>query len=211
MNLTATTLIGFLSGSLVTIIIKNIFEIINHKIEFKRELKKKFFDKKLDAADKAVATIYSMANSIGILSASYEMMANPNKDFNYEVFKHLIVDSSDQMKKLSEDSMKMNSIYLYTDIDSNPTWTETDDKILLDGMSDLVAQDTNLLNALSAYDNAVKNKNVELQKKIWSDVEKLAVMYKIRMKEVSEILIENKIALLEQRKRLRSEFKKYDL
>jgi len=152
-----------------------------------------------------------MANSIGILSASYEMMANPNKDFNYEVIKHLIVDSSDQMKKLSEDSMKMNSIYLYTDIDSNPTWTETDDKILLDGLSDLVAQDTNLLNALSAYDNEVKNKNVELQKKIWSDVEKLAVMYKIRMKEVSEILIENKIALLEQRKRLRSEFKKYDL
>jgi len=162
-------------------------------------------------ADKAVATIYSMANSIGILSASYEMMANPNKDFNYEVIKHLIVDSRYQMKKLSEDSMKMNSIYLYTDIDSNPTWTETDDKILLDGLSDLVAQDTNLLNALSAYDNEVKNKNVELQKKIWSDVEKLAVMYKIRMKEVSEILIENKIALLEQRKRLRSEFKKYDL
>jgi hypothetical protein len=71
-------------------IIKNIIEFINRKIEFNRDLKKKFFERKLEASDKAVASIYSMATSIGILSASYEMMSNPNKDYNYKIFTNIV-------------------------------------------------------------------------------------------------------------------------
>lgn len=118
MNFDTQTIVGFLSGSLATLIIKNIIEFINRKIEYNRELRKKFFEKKLDAADKAVSSIYSMANSIGVLSASYEMMSNPNKEFSYEIFKNIVTHSSSQLQKLTDISLtSINSIYLYTDID----------------------------------------------------------------------------------------------
>jgi len=211
MTFDSNIILGFLSGSLATLIIKNIFDLINRKVEFNRELKKKFFEKKLEAADKAVANMYSIASSIGILSASYEMMSDPNKNFSYEVFRTVVANSSSRLEKLSDISLtSFNSIYLYTDIDSNPTWTHDDDKRFLDNFSDLQAQDANLTNAFAAYDYSLKNESAEQQIKVWNDIEKLMSIYQAKMKDVSSIFGEMKLALLEQRKRLRNEFKRYD-
>ena len=101
MMLETNSVLGFLSGSLATLFIKSIIDFINDKVAFKREFKKKYFDKKLEAADKAVASLYSMATSIGVLSASYEMMSNTKKEFNYELFKIIVANSSAQIQKLS--------------------------------------------------------------------------------------------------------------
>lgn len=212
MTFDGKVLIGFLSGSLVTLIIKNIFEFINKKIEFKRDIRKKFFEKKLEAADKAVANIYSMANSVGILSSSYEMMSDPKKNFSYEVFKAVVTETSNRITQLSDISMSgIYSIYLYTDLDSNPLWTVADDKVLLDAFSDLQAQDANLVNAFAAYDYSLKNDSPEKQQLIWQDIITLISMYQTKMKDVSNLFNRMKLALIEQRKMLRDEFKKFDI
>ena len=210
MTLDSNTVLAFLSGSLVTLILKSIIDFINKKIEFNREFKRQFFEKKLEAADKAVANIYSMASLIGTISASYEMMANPLKEFNHEVFKMIVTNANARLQKLDELSINMNSIYLYTNIDENLNWTANDDKLLLDNFSNLKAQDANLLDAVEAYEFSVKHENIKEQNKIWEDVEKLALIYKETMKLGSVMLNKYKLSLMEQRKRLRSEFSKYD-
>jgi len=210
MTIDANTIIGFLSGSLGTLIIKNIFDIFKSKTEFKRELKKKFFEKKLEAADKAVANLYTLSNSVGILSSSYEMMSDPKRNFSYQVFKAIVESSSKRIEKLSDISMSsINSIYLYTNLDNELSWTDNDDKRFLDNYSDLCAQDSNLLNAMAAYDYSLKNDTPEQQEKIRKDIQDLLLLLKAKMFDISQLLNQMKQALIDRRKIIREEFKKY--
>ena len=81
---------------------------------------------------------------------------------------------------------------------------------MLDSFSDLQVQDANLLDAFEAHEYSLKNESEVEQDKVWNDIEKLILLYKAKMNEVSGMFRKNKLSLMEQRKKLRSEFAKYD-
>lgn len=204
-------IIGLLSGSLGTIILKSLIEFFSKKIEFKRELRKKFFERKIDAADKAVAAMYSTAINIGNLSLTYDLMSDPDKEYSYEYLKNLSDKINVQLQKITDAPLTdLHSIYLYSDFSDKASWTDKEDLTLIDSLSDLADKDKNLSNAISAYEYSLEHDPKENQEKIWSDIKILVHDYKSHLKKVSVILNDVKAGLMEQRKLLRDEFRKYD-
>jgi len=57
-------IIGLLSGSLSTLLIREVFNQINRKVDFNRDLKKLTFERKLDKAEKAVGFYSTYLNTI---------------------------------------------------------------------------------------------------------------------------------------------------
>jgi hypothetical protein len=67
-------IIGLLSGSLGTLILKELFNQYNKRKDFDRELTKFIYERKIDAAEKAISFYSSYMNRIVEIKQSFEVI-----------------------------------------------------------------------------------------------------------------------------------------
>ncbi len=67
-------IIGLLSGSLGTLILKELFNQYNKRKDFDRDLTKFIYERKIDAAEKAISFYSSYMNRIVEIKQSFEVI-----------------------------------------------------------------------------------------------------------------------------------------
>ncbi|MFP4370588.1 MAG: hypothetical protein ACLFQ4_00005 [Halanaerobium sp.] len=115
------SLLGGLIGSIITIIATKIFDMIKMNFEHKNNLKRIYFEKKINAAELAVAKFYSISSNIKGMSTLFEIASENNLEFlDSQIFQHSFKNLSEEISKLDDVTNSLtNSIFLYIDIDDN--------------------------------------------------------------------------------------------
>ncbi|KIA82567.1 hypothetical protein OA84_10410 [Kaistella solincola] len=79
MNFEINAIVGFLSGSIATIILNQIFNYFNKRTEFDRELKKIKFVRTLEISEKAVAYYYTYFTKVNEIKKSIDKLSSSLK------------------------------------------------------------------------------------------------------------------------------------
>lgn len=199
---------GGLIGSIATVIVTKILDMIQRGKEHKYSLQKSFFEKKLQAAAAAVAEWYSTAYSLGGLAALYEQMSTQERELQYEVFKSISDPLSSKLQQISEASNQIaNSVFLYFDIEDSTFWDYEPFKMIVDCLSQISAVDMNMKVALDFYD---KVKGTEHEDLAWRDVQTVGEQYRSHFKELSDLLAKGHKEMVSLLRKIRMEMKKYE-
>lgn len=150
MDISQETIIGFLTGTVATIVLKGIVDAINKTIEFKRELKKRIYDKKLDAAESAVTAMFQNVQSSLIIINAIE--AALNRDMDGELLEMVWNIYFKQIEK-SEQNLLNSTASLYFQLDNPELWSNEDQQNLLDVYSKIKV----LGEEIQYYDGELEN------------------------------------------------------
>lgn len=112
-----------LTSSVLTIIVTKVLDLISDKQTFKRELKRQFFAKKLEAAEKATKFYISGNNYYGMLQTSFELFINNGHIAYFSALSHEATVKCKLLWDESNDQISMINLYF----DSKPiTWYPID-------------------------------------------------------------------------------------
>jgi len=142
MELNQETIIGFLTGSLATVILKGIIDGFNKRIEFRRELKKKLYDKKIDAAENTVKALVKSMESALILANTIDTALENEMD--EEIFINIWETYFNLMGE-SETALLNSSAYLYFQLQDAEFWSNEDQRLFIETISKVkvIGTDTN--------------------------------------------------------------------
>jgi hypothetical protein len=132
MNLDAETIVGFLSGSILTLGVKELFNFINKRIGYKRELSKILFEKRLSIGEKAIAYYWTYVDKVHAIKKSLEIIMkgineidDPRMDL--PIITMILTRSGQALQTLDGDKyFEVNSIHLYFDLNDSNEWSEDD-------------------------------------------------------------------------------------
>lgn len=144
--------LGGLIGSLATIAITKLLELLQKSKEHKYSLQKAFFVKKLETAEVAVRQWYVLSTSIGGLAKMYERAPVDEVGYDPEVFNamHLKLTELVNQVDLSANSVA-NSFLLYFDMDEESLWDMNSLDKYFEKLSDIVTS----ANELRYYEELV--------------------------------------------------------
>lgn len=149
--MTADVLIGFLGGTLGTLIINSVIDFFNKKNEFKRELFRLTYERKLDKAEKAIAFHYSylgkvmqMKNGLEVVSEAVNHLKGTDSStspMDIDIISGILTNVGASITELSSAAERdMYAINLYFDLDDNP-FSEVTLRAYLQGLSKAKAID----------------------------------------------------------------------
>jgi hypothetical protein len=201
-------ILGGLIGSILTIIVAKVLDMVQKGKEHRYSLQKSFFEKKLYAAETAVAQWYSVASSLGALATLYERMSSAEKEFDLEVFRVMNDAFASQLQQLSQASSKIaNPILLYFEIDDPTFWNYEPLKRFFDCLSSLMASGASLRVMLEVYNLSKGTKYEELA---WNEVRGILDQCKPHFKDLSKVLDQAREEMLILLRKVRMEMKKYE-
>jgi F0F1-type ATP synthase gamma subunit len=123
MTFDLNTITAFLTGSIATLIIREVFNQINKRIDFSRELKKITYQKKLEKAESAVAYYWTYLNKAIEIKKSIETIHKAlNEIDEAELDVEIVIDTLTQNSKILTDLagdkyFDINGIHLYFDLE----------------------------------------------------------------------------------------------
>jgi len=113
---------GGLLGSIFTVVITKILEIIQKKNEYQYELKKQFFAKKLEAAEAAIMQYSLFSDALNQLIILYARYEESSTDIGKNMTDNLLKQVDEKLTLANSSSLALsNSITLYFDLTSNFT------------------------------------------------------------------------------------------
>jgi hypothetical protein len=136
--MTSDIIIGFLSGSLLTEIVREIIRLFSKGIEHKKELAKLTYKRKLQMAENAMAYYYTYYERLIEIKKSYQIYVKKIEKYEIddaEMIKNLIEHNSKLLSELSHDKyFDINAVYLYFNLDHENHWGEQDAGLLTEAM-----------------------------------------------------------------------------
>ncbi|MCS3798335.1 hypothetical protein [Niastella sp. OAS944] len=127
--MTTDAIIGFLSGSLLTEVLRELVRIFTHKFDLRKDLRKHTYERKLQVAEKAMAYYYTFYERMIHAKKAYEMYAKlwdktePDTEFIEQIIEH----NSEWLGELNDNKyIDINSVYLYFDLNHQDSFGETD-------------------------------------------------------------------------------------
>ena len=120
--MTNDIILGFLSGSLATEIVREIFRFLTRGYEFKKEVQKLTYEKKLQIAETVIAYHMTFYEGLCQLKRSYLVYLNAvdSITFNTDNIQHIINSNRKLLSKLAQNKrLGINAFYLYFDIKEN--------------------------------------------------------------------------------------------
>ena len=129
MEVSQETIIGFLTGTIATIILKGIIEFYQKKVEFKRELEKSFYNKKLDAAEQAVKAMFQNVQSATVIVTAIKNVLE--RDMDGELFDQIWV-AYFKIIEQGEFSLLNSTASMYFQLDNSELWSNEDQQNLFD-------------------------------------------------------------------------------
>jgi hypothetical protein len=201
-------ILGGLIGSVLTIIVTKVLDMIQKGKEHVYSLQKSFFDKKLCAAETAVAQWYTLSSSLGALATLYERMSRAEKEFDIEVFRVMNDAFSSQLQQLSQASSQIaNPILLYFDVDDPTFWNYEPLKKYFDTLSSLLASGASLKVMLEIYN---LSKGTGYEELAWKEVRVILDQCKPHFKDLSNVLNQAREEMITLLRKIRLEMKRYE-
>lgn len=215
--LTYNVIAGFLSGSLATLIIKYIIDAINKKVEFRRELMKLTYVRKLEKAENAIAFYYTYVTKIVELKKSFQVfiqalkkIENDDYDNDVEIIQNIINQNSAALTLLmSEKYFDINSIHLYFDLDDAEQWNENDLENMLKQLSETKSLDNDLQFWLSLYNSHNEKKEEVKAEFCWNKMFEVLPNYIEFLQKFIDSVEKNKIASQDVIKKIKEQLKRY--
>lgn len=128
MDANVNVIIGFLGGSLMTLVIREIFGFVKSRIAFRRDLAKHLFARKLEIGEKVVAYNVAYVQRLTTIIVLIEEMKESLRELNFlgkeSLWSNLTKYSNEltEFEKVSSDNR--DSAYLYFSIDHQVGWNE---------------------------------------------------------------------------------------
>ena len=145
-------LLGGFIGSVITVIIMKILDMVQKGKERKFSLQKSYFEKKLQAAEDVLAKWHSKAPALSSLIALYERISTKEKELEYELFRMTNASFILQLKEIAQNSNEIaNLVLLYFDTGDSTYLNSEMFKKLLDRLSSIKALDISMKFALDYF------------------------------------------------------------
>jgi hypothetical protein len=200
--------LGGLVGSILTVIVTKVFDLVQTGREHRYALQKSFFEKKLKAAEAAAAQWYSLGSSLGGLAALYERMSSKEKELELEVFRVMNQSLWARLKEISQASNEIaNSVLLYFDIDESGFWDYEPLKKFIDSVSSLQALDASYTVMSEVYNRSIGTKYEELA---FKEVKRILDEFKPHFKDLSTVLEQGLKEMTILLKKLRTEMREFE-
>jgi len=191
--------IAFLSGSLGTLIIKEIFNLINRKVDFKRDIKKLTYIRKLEKAECAIAFYSTYLTTLIEMKKSFELLIKSIKedvDLDIEIIQNILNQNSVLITDLMTNKYpESNAVHLYFDLENEDNWNETDLSNLLENLAETKDKDSEIQYWLGLYNSHLEKGNKEKAEIFWRKTEEMMPIYAESLQKVVDSFEQNKIAI----------------
>lgn len=199
MTFDTNTITAFLTGSLATLIIKEIFNQINRKVDFNRDLKKITYQRKLEKAESAVAYYWTYLNKAIEMKKSMETIhkaLNEIEETKLDVT--IITDTLSQNSKIIGDLAgdkyyEINGIHLYFDLEDEKSWSEEDLGKLFDCLAEMKYRDNDVKFWALLHTSHLES-NEQLADHYWSEMKKVLPDYLASLQNFIDLLEKNRLA-----------------
>jgi hypothetical protein len=198
MKIDASTIIGFLSGSLATIILKFILDQITNKQVFNREIAKIIFTKKLQIAENAVAYYYAFLSKIIELQKSLELTVKVLNDIektdkDLAAIMEIIQKNGSFISELSSEKYThINAVHLYFDFNENDKLHETNLEKTLEILADIGDINNEILYWNQLENEAIKEEKSQDIQFYWEQILKCIPRYVSQINNFISSLEESK-------------------
>lgn len=159
MDIDQGTIIGILTGSLGTIVVKGIIDFFNKSAEHKREIKRGFYGKKLASAEETIRSLFNNYQSMIVIVNAIDNLVESDMDGDF--FDQIWTSYYAQMTK-AEEQLLSSSASLYFQLENDELWSNEDQKELLEIYSNvkILSDEIQYLNSLidESDDDEVKTK-----------------------------------------------------
>ncbi|OGU48704.1 MAG: hypothetical protein A2000_05170 [Ignavibacteria bacterium GWB2_36_8] len=204
---TLYAIIGGLIGSVLTVIISKVLDIIQQSREHRYSIQKTFFTKKLEVAEAAVSQWYVSSNVLGSIARLYEQAPVLEKGIERDVFNIMNNSLTIQLNKLQEASNQIaNSFLLYFDIDDS-FWNNEALNNFLKCLSNLKV----IITSLDMFHNL--NSGIpenDYKKLIQKEIDRLNKELEKEMKNFVSFIDDSREGMITLLKKVRNEMKKYE-
>jgi hypothetical protein len=193
------TITAFLTGSVATLIIREIFNQINRKVDFNRDLKKLTYQRKLEKAESAVAYYWTYLNKAIEMKKSMETIHKAlNEIDETKLDVEIVTDVLSQISKILGDLagdkyFNINGIHLYFELEDKESWSEEDLGKLYDCLAEMKYRNNDVQFWASLY-NSHLDKDEHLVQHYWSEMKKVLPDYLTSLQNFIDLLEKNRQA-----------------
>ncbi len=192
MNISELVSAGFI-GSVITLVIKTIIDMMNSRNQYKRELKKQVFQRKTDAVEKAISWYQETLDTYNMMQFAFKEMeiCTPVTLAKLQVS----IEKANNLFK--EASHRLNPIYLYYNFSEIEIQNHTTESLeyINKGLTEISRLDEKM-SKLNPVENA-------------EEYDALRKQSLLIFEKLSEALEEQKNTIITIQKHLRDEYKKY--
>ncbi len=213
MNFEINAIVGFLSGSIATIILNQIFNYFNKRTEFDRELKKIKFVRTLEISEKAVAYYYTYFTKVNEIKKSIDKLSSSlkkldNSQDGLEGIQKLIETNSQALFSLGEtQGINVNGVNLYFDLENDEDWNEEDLAGLLECLSTTEHLNNELLIWTKEYEKYNELNDDKMVEFCLVKTDNITPLYINALDNYSILLAKNLKAIRNRMQKLKKEFK----
>ena len=207
-----TTISAFLTGSLATLILREIFNQINKKIDFSRDLIKITYEKKLEKAEKAVAFYWTYTSKVIEVKKSVETIQKAlnevdDTQLDIEIVSSTLGQNAKILDDLSGDKyFDINAVHLYFDLEDEKFWNEEDVGKAYDCIAEMQYRNNDVQFWLAAS-NAQNGKDEGLEEHYWNEMKKCLPTYLESLQNYIDLLEKNKQATNNMIKKIKKQIK----
>lgn len=200
------TIIGLLSGSLGTLIIKEIFDFFNKNLEFKRELKKITFTRKLEKAEKAISFFSTYLNTIIEIKKSLEVILTNIKDdsnIDISIITGFMNQQSLTLNELMKNNYESNAVHLYFELEL--TENENDIFKFIESLAETKYIDNSLQFWLKHYNSQLEKGDKVSSDFCWNKIQELMPEYAEKTQKVVDSLETNRQSIYNSIKEIKKQ------
>lgn len=202
-------IIALLSGSLGTLFVKEVFNQINRKVDFDRDLKKLKFTRKLDKAEKAVGFYSTYLNTIIEMKKSFEVVVKTiqkDKDLEISIIQSVLNQQSLNLTELMRNSYSdVNSVHLYFELEDLGKWNESDISDFLESLAETKYKDSNIQFWLNVYNSHLDKGEQDAADFYWQKIQEMLPDYSESLGKVVVSLERNRQAVSEIIKKIKKQ------
>jgi|JI10StandDraft_1071094.scaffolds.fasta_scaffold00949_6 magnesium-transporting ATPase (P-type) len=193
-------ILGALGGSIGTLIIKEIINQINRKIDFNRDIKKLTYVRKLEKAESAIAYYWTYLNKVIEVKKSFEIIIKVvNEIDESEKDIEIIQDTLDQNSKIlaelaGDKYFDVNGIHLYFDLEDENEWSEEDLGEMVGCISEAKYHDNEIQLWASLHNKHLDKNEEHAANYYWEKVKEVLPKYVNSLQNFIDLLQKNRLA-----------------
>jgi hypothetical protein len=199
MTIDINTISAFLTGSLATLVIREIINQINRKVDFNRDLTKIAYQKKLEKAENAVAYYWTYLNKAIEVKKSIETIHKAlneidETELDVEIVCETLTQNSKILADLAGDKyFSINAVHLYFDLEDEKSWSEEDLGKLYDCIAEMKYRDNDVQFWMSLHNSHIDN-DEQLAENYWTEMKKVLPDYLAALQKFTDLLEKNRQA-----------------
>jgi hypothetical protein len=208
MDVKTIALLAGLLGSILTVLITKVFDIFQKKFEFKSDLKREFFNRKINSLEKASIQYSILTSALGNLSNFFQVIKNKDTYYDVSVYQPILNSIDVQMKKVSEATYDLaNALFIYIDVDQEEFWDFQSIEEILQTIGHIGHHQ---LQMQIWTDLLEKNRDSQKERFIKSKINEIENEFEKSIEKLSEQLKECNKKFFKLQKKIRGELKQYE-